>query len=54
MASNRQFQDVLRQALNLLLPNSPPIVDAHDTFAAARGAAEMAKRMYWEYNHINH
>jgi hypothetical protein len=51
MASNPRFRSVIGDTLEMLLPNKPPTFDFDPSFAAARGAAEMAKRLFWSYNH---
>lgn len=54
MALNPSFRSVINQAFEKLLPNNPATFDFDPSFAAARGAAEMAKRVYWRYNHTHH
>ena len=46
-----RFQSVLRQAVQGVLLNKPEIYALDPVYSSARGAAEMAKRVYWSYNH---
>ena len=46
-----QFQIVLKEAIRELFPQGMPILSRHPVYSAARGAAEMAKRVWWRYNH---
>ena len=50
-ASDERFQNVLREAVEGVLPNKPEIFARHPVYSSARGAAEMAKRVHWSYNH---
>jgi hypothetical protein len=45
------FQKVLKQAVDDALEKKPGIFAFDPVYSAARGAAEMAKRVYWAYNH---
>lgn len=47
-----RFQNVLREAVEGVLPNKPEIFAFDPVFSSARGAAEMAKRVHWSYNHM--
>lgn len=49
-----RFQDVLREAVEGVLPNQTPEIFALDPVysSARRGAAEMAQRVHWSYNHV--
>lgn len=37
----------------MALENTPEIFELDPVFSAARGAAEMAKRVHWNYNQTN-
>lgn len=50
-ALNEWFQNLLREAVNGVLPKKPEIFALDPVFSSARGAAEMAKRVHWSYNH---
>lgn len=50
-ALNERFQNVLREAVEGVLPNKPEIFAVDPVYSSARGAAEMAKRVHWSYNH---
>jgi hypothetical protein len=50
-ASDERFLEVLRDAVDSVMPNTTGIFAADPIYAAARGAAEMAKRTYYAYNH---
>lgn len=49
-ALDKRFQRVLKEALDSALQNRPDIFALDPVYSAVRGAAEMAKRVYWEYN----
>lgn len=53
-ALDKQFQAVLREAVEGVLPNKSAIFALDPVYSAARGAAVMAKRVYWTYNSTNH
>lgn len=46
-----RFQNVLREAVEGVLPNKPEVFAFDPVYSSARGAAEMAKRVHWSYNH---
>lgn len=48
---NDRFQKVLRQAVDDVLSSDVDIFAHYPVYAGARGAAEMAKRQWWRYNH---
>jgi hypothetical protein len=50
-ALDERFRKVLREAVDSVLPNNINIFALDPVYSAARGAAEMAKRTYWSYNH---
>lgn len=52
-STNEQFQKVLREVVERALENNPEIFELDPVFSAARGAAEMAKRVHWNYNQTN-
>lgn len=52
-ATDEQFQKVLREVLSRALEPTPEIFMIDPVYAAARGAAEMAKRVQWNYHHAN-
>lgn len=52
-STDERFQDVLREVADRALENKPKIFELDPTFSAARGAAEMAKRVQWSYNQTN-
>ena len=52
-STNARFQEVLREVVDRALENTPEIFEQEPVFAAARGAAEMAKRVQWKYNQTN-
>jgi hypothetical protein len=49
-STDEHFQKVVRVVVGRELENKPEIYEKDPVFAAARGAAEMTKRVYWEYN----
>jgi hypothetical protein len=49
-STDERFQEVLREVVDRALENKPEIFELDPTFSAARGAAEMAKRVQWNYN----
>lgn len=48
-STDERFQQVLREVVTAL-ENTTEIFELDPVFSAARGAAEMAKRVYWRYN----
>ena len=50
-ALDEQFQNVLREAVEGVLQNKTDIFALDPVYSAVRGAAEMAKHVYWKYNH---
>ena len=52
-ALDEQFRKVLREAVDSVLSKKTDIFALDPVYSAARGAAEMAKRTYWRYNHTN-
>ena len=52
-STDEQFQKVLREVVERALENNPEIFELDPVFSAARGAAEMAKRVHWNYNQTN-
>ena len=50
-ALDERFRKVLREAVDSVLSNKIDIFALDPVYSAARGAAEMAKRTYWSYNH---
>jgi hypothetical protein len=50
-ALDERFRKVLREAVDSVLSNEINIFALDPVYSAARGAAEMAKRTYWRYNH---
>jgi hypothetical protein len=51
--TDEKFQKVLREVVERALENNPEIFELDPVFSAARGAAEMAKRVHWNYNQTN-
>jgi hypothetical protein len=52
-ALDERFQRVIREAVEAVLQNKPEIFALDPVYSAVRGAAEMAKREYWSYNHTS-
>jgi len=52
-ALDERFRKVLREAVDSVLSKKIDIFALDPVYSAARGAAEMAKRTYWRYNHTN-
>lgn len=49
-STDKRFQEVLGEIVNGVLGNTPQIFQMDPVYSAARGAAEMAKRVHWSYN----
>ncbi|KAL2060153.1 hypothetical protein VTL71DRAFT_9975 [Oculimacula yallundae] len=49
-STNQRFQEVLKEVVHSILGNEIEIFELDPVFAAVRGAAEMAKIVYWDYN----
>ena len=49
-AGDERFQRVLSQAVDEVFSNKPQIYNLDPTYAAAAGAAEMARKVYAAYN----
>ncbi|KAG4444233.1 hypothetical protein IFR05_000330 [Cadophora sp. M221] len=49
-STNELFQEVLKEVVDRVLGNETEIFELDPVFAAVRGAAEMAKIVYWDYN----
>ena len=52
-STDERFQKVLREVVVRAQENTPEIFELDPVFSAARGAAEMAKRVHWSYNQTN-
>ena len=52
-STDDRFQKVLRGVLERALENAPEMFGLDPTLSAARSAAEMAKRVHWNYNQTN-
>lgn len=50
-STDERFQKVLKEAVDAALEKKPQIFALDPVYSAARGAAEIAKRAYWSYNH---
>jgi hypothetical protein len=50
-STDERFQKVLKEAVEGALENKPRVFALDPVYSAARGAAEMAKRVHWSYNH---
>jgi hypothetical protein len=49
-ATDERFQRIVREVVDQKLNNKPEIYEMEPVYSAARGAAEMAKRVWWMYN----
>lgn len=50
-AMDEDFQKMLQDLIDKTFEERPPVFQKDPVFVAARGAAEMAKRLRWENNH---
>lgn len=48
---NERFLEVLQDAIDELFPPGIEVLSRNHVFSPARGAAEMAKRVWWKYDH---
>jgi hypothetical protein len=52
-ALDERFRKIVREAVDSVLSNEIEIFALDPVYSAAMGAAEMAKRLSWSYNHTN-
>ncbi|KAI9785905.1 MAG: hypothetical protein M1839_008171 [Geoglossum umbratile] len=50
-ALDESFRKVLEEAVESVLPKKTDIFELDPVYSAGRGAAEMAKQVYWNYSH---